>query len=83
MNDRGNKAIKEMSPNCKSASCVNVVMSGFNDPIGARVDAKDNVYVSDSGVSSVREIPKGCHAQLCMVAIGGGFSQPLGLAVGP
>ena len=83
VDDRGNKEIKEMPQHRASASCVTVVMGGFNDPVAAKVDATGNVYVSDNGNSSVREIPKGCRSSSCLVTIGGGFSQPFGLAVGP
>jgi sugar lactone lactonase YvrE len=71
-----------------SSSTVNVVGSGFSDPIGVAVDGAGDVFVADDGSNTVSEIvagsggnASGVVSSSSTVNVVGSFSDPVGVAV--
>jgi hypothetical protein len=55
---------------------ITLLGGGFGSPVGVAVDAKGNVFASDSPANQVKEIPAGCNSASCVVLLGG--SSPTG-----
>lgn len=74
-------SVKEIPSGCASASCVQTLGGGFDQPRGVAVDGSGNVFVADRGNNAVKEIKSGCTYTYCVKALGGDFKFPSGVAV--
>ena len=75
---QNNGAVKEMTPDCASSSCVTMLGGGFNSPFGVAVDGSGNIYVGDTGNYVMKEMPSGCAASTCVITL---FADVVGVAV--
>ncbi|MFT4059983.1 MAG: NHL repeat-containing protein [Legionella sp.] len=81
MADNDNNAVKAMTADCTSSSCVTVLGGGFSSVQGIAVDAFGHVYVTDTINNTVNVMSVDCTSSSCVTVLGGGFSSPSGIAV--
>jgi streptogramin lyase len=76
----GSGVVKEVPPDCTSASCVVTLASGFSGIGGIAADQGGNVFISDSGNDAVKEI-LAAGGYTTVKTLGSGFSFPNGVAL--
>jgi hypothetical protein len=72
--------IKEVPPDCVTASCVKIVGSGFNQAAGVALDGAGSVFVADTYNGAVKELLAGS-GYVTTKTLASGLSFPQSIAV--